>query len=1141
MASGPINRPRLPTSSDKLTPAGLDGLPLDDVEAQAARAELAEESDVLSRENAGEILAPDVTEDQHLANNPDPFSKYQTTRKFPHTIHEIGEGRLINDEQINQYITGTGLTTEELSNPTGPSTGMRSNSGDAAIYDASEEQLGPKDPVLTSSITREEIMQPSSNVQPLPRYPISMMNRPRGASLDQAAIPDQPIRSTIKLDHNPHLIQSANNNTISLEGQGRQPSIKALPPIRRTSKFGFEFGSRKPQTRFPISDDEDEDGCNNDLPRVAASNTVTNDTEEHASEQVHREHVSLAEIVRKSRPNIQTGSQPRFSVFPHVPGPVSGSVSHDSHTQDVRQSRPAVMHTRQDSWNTPDKSRSRRGSASDLPFPQRRDSNAAPPLIPILPFESPPSSTQRYPELFGPVGIEIKDNRSMPGGYHQASKGQTEVFPPFQPTSEPRAVPFSQTSQEPPTGHRRRRSSDLVNRGIKLVRSISRERKGSLSRDGRISTEDTFAAPPARDDRDRKRGSGFWGNYDFTGEEPPSDPPIGRESMVANYSGSQSNFMASPQDSPRTPRSFFNSNITSDTPRSNILGRSTTTIGKGFPKEEKRSRLAGLSGIFLRSPKGDGSALFKPRRATTELSSFGPRSGTLTSPQHVAQNQQDANVEHKRRPSQPLNFLTKFAPSSSFQKTEAPRQDSKPHQDPHPPWRPSVSGLLTGMLRKRSNTLDKDSERSDDDGRRPVIVPVARIYSDLPSESHEILPDPVPTHTQKLKKSDQGRGRARSPSNFDFSKQEYLDSRSHQRSHRPTIPTPPIPEPRYDAVPIPGRYDLVRGEGPTAKPKSYDPHGMSNVRRASLGDTLSTEFQQHSVPSPVWPLAHSILHPSLSFHETSPLERRLPRLPSIDTHNSSITSPIHTHRPSHEDMLARSPAREQPGQQRPFQLMLPHGSTANSHSSRSSTPPIPPTKDHLIAPRSPSSILLPAEEYSQLGEKIDIDRFPLPPSPPQHSTEWYRERNLSVATDEGLQRSSTGRSLVSAVSQISDVSSHLPQTENISRHTFHEDDDIDSGNDTPRETENLYDANTSLSRRDENMIGKYTERNEKPEMIKYRGMKGEEDTYKTKEEVNNGDIENEAEHEKEERLQMSSTSYPGMEWNPYAGGYGGDD
>ncbi|KAF7959435.1 hypothetical protein EAE96_001052 [Botrytis aclada] len=662
----PTGHSQISTSSDVLTPIGMVGIPpTSDGEAQAGHAE---EINSVTRDTAGEILAPDKTDERHTLNPSAPMSKYELTWDPFDTAQFADSDYFTNDKQTDKYLMKDNCVSSDLSVL---QRSARSISDATASNNAQKESFDRRNSALAASVIRGYTVQAPAELESSIRVPISVINRPRGASLDQATTSDPFGRPTIGSVQTPLSTQPINQTVAATEEQGRQPSSKTLPPIRRTSKFGFEFGSRRPQTRFPISDDEDEFEVESDgVIQDAVTSNAAELKENFVPQQNSHADVAVADIVRDPKANLQISPQPRFSVFPRVADPFVQR----SPTQDMRRSNPAIRHTRQDSWNSvSNKSRSRRGSTSDKQFVQPRDSNA-PPLIPALPFETPPSSTQRYPELFGGPVTEIRNDPDMPGGYHQTHPSRTEPFPSYHRAVElPGAQPLESFNE--PTAHRRRRSSDLVNRGINLVRSLSKERRSSVSKDEKKYPINTSASSPMRDDRQKRRGSGFWGTFDITGDQSSNS---GRESMVAQHSGSQSNFMNSQHDSPQTPKSFLDPNSTSETPHSNTFGRSTTTMGKPFQKDEKRSRLSGLSGLFSRSPKGDGSVLFKPKRATTDLSSFGPRAGTLSSPQFEDHSIQSTNASHKRRPSQPLNFLSKLGPSASFQMTETPsRQDKK--------------------------------------------------------------------------------------------------------------------------------------------------------------------------------------------------------------------------------------------------------------------------------------------------------------------------------------------------------------------------------------------------------------------------------------------------------------------------------
>ncbi|KAM0319604.1 hypothetical protein ACHAO8_001026 [Botrytis cinerea] len=1115
--SEPTRHSQISTSSDVLTPISMVSIPpTSDEETQA---EYADEINVVARDTAGEILAPDKMDERHILNSPAPMSKFELTWDPFDTAQFADLDHFATDKQTNEFPMNADCGSN---NPSILPRSVQSISDNTSSNNAQKENFDRRNSALAASIIGRNTVQAPAELEASTRPPISMINRPRGASLDQATTHDHYSRPPMGSVQTLLPAQTINQTIAAYGEQGRQPSSKTLPPIRRTSKFGFEFGSRRPQTRFPISDDEDElDIDYNGVTQDAATSNAMEAKKNLAPQQNSHADVAIADVVRDPKPNLQISPQPRFSVFPRVTDPFVQK----SPTQDMGRSNPAIRHNRQDSWNSvSNNSRSRRGSTSDKQFVQPRDSNA-PPLIPALPFETPPSSTQRYPELFGGPVTGIRNEPDIPRGYNQAPPSRTEPFPSYElPGSR-----LPQSSNEPTT-HRRRRSSDLVHRGINLVRSLSRERRRSVSKDEKTPPADTSTPSPMRDDRQKRRGSGFWGNFDITGEHSSNS---GRESMVAQYSGSQSNFMTSQHDNSQTPNPSLNPNSTLGAPHSSMIGHSTTTMGRTFQKDEKRGRLSGLSGLFSRSPKGDGSVLFKPKRATTDLSSYSPRSGTLSSPQFEGHSIQSTNANHKRRPSQPLNFLSKLAPSTSLQKTETPsRQDSKLNLEPRP-RRPSVSGLLTGMLRKRSNTLEKDSQRSEDNGRKPVVVPVARMYSDLAVESHEDLPDAIATPTQRLRKKDQGRERTRNFRKSEGSKQENLSSRSHYYPPRNGSP-PRIPEPQYDSVPIPDGYNLVRGDGTTATPTDYDPRGINKLRHLSLGDPLSGSSQQYLVSPPVSPLAYpstSILHQSPPLHQTFSSERRLINLPFLDTHNSPLTSPIRTDLPSHEDILARSPAREQPGQQRPFQLALPRSSDESDQYYCSSTPPIRHPKNENVAPRSPTSIPLPMDEFSPSYENIDIDRFPLPPSPSQQSPDWHRNRNLSVATDDGLRRSSTGRSLVSAVSQISDSPSPQPHRVSVMEDKLY----VDCDDGPKRLSGNIAHPISRLPSEDADLVDRYAERGAE-NGVAMMGGDGVADIEEREISENNciKGVIGKPTHTTEEKLQMSATSYPGMEWNPYA-------
>jgi len=170
-------------------------------------------------------------------------------------------------------------------------------------------------------------------------------------------------------------------------------------------------------------------------------------------------------------------------------------------------------------------------------------------------------------------------------------------------------------------------------------------------------------------------------------------------------------------------------------------------------------------------------------------------------------------------------------------------------------------------------------------------------------------------------------------------------------------------------------------------------------------------------------------------------ENRQANLPAVETRDLYERS---TRRLSREDLLARSPARPPLGQQRPYQLSLPEDSEdregrpaplnkdipvisppSSVHSPSSIQQPTQqgvkrlgqPTLRH---PESPAGYPLPDDEvFSPVNPSAN--NFPPPPPPkwPQHldNTDHH---HLNIGTD--LNRSNTRLTAVSGISQVSGIS-----------------------------------------------------------------------------------------------------------------------
>ncbi|KAM3089547.1 hypothetical protein ACMFMG_001133 [Clarireedia jacksonii] len=1189
------------SNSELLTSTGMVRTPTMDKKPKL-------EKDAASREPESEILVPNVTEEQGVVNVPAPISKSQPTWD-PYNATPISEEvGYVSEDQPEQHLTAAQPTSQALGAPVGQSTSTRSNSYDAGeFYDAHEEQPIHSEVAVNSPPIIDNTTRFASRVEAASKPQPSIMNRPRG-SFDYPDPTTPQRRPTIRAVPNSSQVtpvtqvssqvtpvaQASSQKVVGLEEQGRQPSFKVLPPIRRTSTFGFEFGSRKPQTRFPISDDEDEEDANmgeyrtmnQDMGQENDGITITNDSQEFSVEQRGRLQPPLS---------VQTKGPSELDSYSAGPVKMNSGPTYDPRSMDSTKVRRASVDYPFTRFSF---EQQRSGQASNTNQASSKNNIGSQPTTLNQPFEQPPSSAQRYPELFG--GGPTGDYGShMPRGYYQAPIGRAEAFLPRQQTSEyelPGVGPPRQSMDE--SAGRRRGSIDRIREGIGkfAARATSRERKGSVANEQpqtqltpsprRISTTGT------RDEAALRRGSGLWGNFDVTGAQP-SNSPLGRESMVAHYSGSQSNLLASPGDSPMTPKSPFNPSLATSNPQPQRLNRAATEMMKGERKDEKKKKLGGFGSMFSRASKGGSSVLSKQKRATVDFSQYN-RTETGGSPSS------SPHTQHNRRPSQQLNFLSRFTNSStSIQKPEVKNQqqqhnkvsNTNAHEQAERSRRPSVSGILNGMLRKRSNTLESDSQRSESDGRRPgmIVVPSARMYSDLPSApSYEELPDPKSTTPQRLRKSGGERGRSRKLS----LSEQYVQhaSKQHDYDSRYQAPPPPAtaiqhPEPQYNAVPIPSEYSRVQGEGSSSIPGGLErKHDYYPSRRPSHATQFST-------PSPVSPLMQYTPTPP-------PAQYAGVRAPGAQASSDGDGY-----------VIARDGIREggEEGQQRPWVVVLPSSGSESERGDGSEIgrqsedgrgraggrdrgsgnesympPPVP-----LINERYLGGVRMRkadiggdvdekwerrarARGRETESESVDVDAFPLPPSPETTGRISGGDAYLGVRGldhgngNEGLQRSKSEATSVSALSKLSDDLEGKGEMGDMA---------VGVGEGIGGNSEERYAAGTGYERRDGQRISEdlydaspVVPKAVEPDFYHQRrvdidAMEGERSSVservyeqgdgqgqrgegeRPRLEVDTGYERGKGEKDsrgEDHKVQMLATSYPGMEWNPYSGGFGAD-
>ena len=415
----------------------------------------------------------------------------------------------------------------------------------------------------------------------------------------------------------------------------RNSSFKGLPPIRRTSTFGLGLG-RKAKPRFSMDDGkglsnpplqheataksyEPGLGATTGAAAVAASSNQF-DNKETPQKQIRHTGRSSTDLAQQRRDSMEQPGQIR----PDLNQAHSSDYSQRTVTQTESQSRypapraadphPEAFRRSQDAWrpnsvpaptqSSPVRSpgltmapplrpsieqqRSMEGQRSrgfsessqsttrpDLPYNDRGSRSVqGPPIRPML-YDQPPSSAQRYPELFQAQQQPLADlgrDGELPLHMYQAPIPREAAFLPRQQTNEYQLSGVGPPAEEPrPERTRRNSAGFLKDLGGRISRGTSRERGNSVSRDGGMSPggraadsrgydypESSIASEEAQEQQ--KRRSGFFGNLNRA-STTGLDPPQSRESVVAHFPGSRTDLLGTPTQSlagsPDRKRSFF--------------------------------------------------------------------------------------------------------------------------------------------------------------------------------------------------------------------------------------------------------------------------------------------------------------------------------------------------------------------------------------------------------------------------------------------------------------------------------------------------------------------------------------------------------------------------------------------------------
>lgn len=997
-----------------------------------------------------------------------------------------------------------------------------------------EPEPGPKMEPVTSKAPTEP--------------PASVLNRPRfsyEAPLQSQAPTHSPKASSSSI---PPTQQSFVLNTREQQQQHQQPpeaeepsrnaSFKGLPPIRRTSTFGLGFGPRKGKQRFPIDDEEelaspqaqqDAESQNYEAEIGAAAGTAavaTYANHEESKAQPHQIHHTRASTdlaqqrkasmdlpganrpeqnqvhsSNQSQPPVQQSQlQPRFQAPRAADVPPEGFrrsqdawrpnvVSPPSQNSSTRYGgtaipqRPSIEQQRSmDSQRT-------RGLSDASQTTQRPDVQYAPrpivnqPLRPAL-YDQPPSSAQRYPELFQtqqPPPPDLGRDGELPPHMYQAPIPREATFLPRQQTNEYQLPGVGPPVEEPRPDRSRRNSQGFFkDLGGRISRGTSRERGNSISRDGGMSSParavdsrgyeyPESSVTSEENQEQQKRRSSFFGNL-HRASTSGLGPPQSRESVVAHYPGSRIDLLGTPQ--PSSPvgerkRSFFGTaSPSSPKVKANKLSRSSTSGMSDEPGKKKR--FSGLSSMFSKTGSPSSKASLQDRPQAVRQLSNNERQ-PIESPQFDQRQspRPPPPAQNNRGPSQQRQFLSKLSTGGDPSKN---RDESKTR-------RSSASGLLSGIMGRKSDQKDRGKSDSSSQASRsqgsqpqyhPQQVPLGQTYTDLQEEYPQA---PLGPPQQQLHRPQPMRYQERPP-------QTQSQERGRRASREPLRDFPQeIPrEPQYDSVPIPGGYQLVRGDGAMVAPTEYDPRGIARFQQGRQVDPRSMQQQQSRG---IYPQSQPYLQggPQPSFNQQATHH------PHPDRHTSQGTKPpplatVETYenytsraspRLSREDLLARSPAREQPGQQRPYQLSLPEDEEDRDHRPNrlSKSPPVisppgskrsphnpviaqPAIKHDAIQrlqqpvlrhPESPAGYPLPDDAvFSPINEAARDIPPPPPPKWPSHLDAHHghnpnqlipQPQNMTLVESE-LDRSNTRRTAVSAVSGMSgpqSASLHPPRKE----------------------------------------------------------------------------------------------------------------
>lgn len=697
-----------------------------------------------SREQTGTDMGEDwvmVDENERLERPPSPPSppSPMDAPPPPPPVVDTSTGVEVNEKQIQ--AKGHNRARSSTSIIDRPRGSYDLDAGDRRPYTAFTAAVPPQMPTPQTHISEASASKNQGNS--------------RSWNVDSAPSRIQQLQSEAQLEH--------------------KSSFKGLPPIRRSSSFGLGLD---------LGGEEREDQPRQDVSYVPEEVTPQKG---QAPRESHEREIQESIIQRQNQNGERTAgirqsnTQPVSTLASTPPNhqrtsskPTGLRQSNASPTSPSQTNRWSTTAAR---WNEPIPPQNRAVSDPQQGFPVvsplsssgRTQRGVSMPLQSGQPFQHPPSSAQRYPELFRQDNNQqpqLTPGDELPAHYYQPAISPEEAFLPRQQTNEYQLPGVGPPRDDPGSSNPKRNPGFLRDIG-------GRMRAGSRARDepvvspasspaltGGFEYADSINSGIVEEQR-KSQPRPFSGPGLTRLSSPASGPPRSRESTMGHHPGSISNMLTS---SPTTEtskgeqgrlRSLFkredsNSASPAKTRPSRLIRASTG--GSGLVEEDKKKgRFSAIGGMFGKSSKkswksaseGAQSVAGDSRPTLERRSSLPPQATAALQKQRMENAPARAPVlgSHdlpQNAPSQQKRgLLAKVQTANSGVSEPKPPQPGK-NRESSRTRRPSGTAIIGGLLGRRSNQYERDAEpqpaRQSSQNEQSAQQPSAQISAERRSQ-----------------------------------------------------------------------------------------------------------------------------------------------------------------------------------------------------------------------------------------------------------------------------------------------------------------------------------------------------------------------------------------------------------------------